>query len=74
MNLAKMQIPRTNSFEAQSDFYYVLFRDNRGLRFSVRSTSVDALFYFRGKKIITNTVDFFQNRCYNKCAKQNLIT
>ena len=43
-----MQIPPDEP-TGYSLFIRVLFRDNRGLRFSVRRTSVDALFYFKGE-------------------------
>ena len=49
-NLAKMQIPQLLCIGKLIVITDDLFGDNRSLRFSVRLTSVGALFYFIGEK------------------------
>ena len=64
-NLAKAQIPGNKSVEVFPNFCLNLFRDNRGLRFSVRLTSVGALFYFKEKKNESSS-SWFKGYCCGK--------
>ena len=50
VDLVKMQIPTGYCVGEYLIFACKLFGDNRSLRFSVRLTSVGALFYFIGEK------------------------
>ena len=49
MNLVKSQIPPIMVTRVYPVLFLILFRDNRSLRFSVRITSVAALFILGGK-------------------------